>query len=573
MKKWFSRIILILIILSVLLYGFYVYRINTNDDENKEFQSTSNVINTGESEEEDSKSLENENKPNDMTIEGNEVNENKSPNSATEEGKDNTNTSEISNVANSETENNNVQGSINWYDSSEENESNFTQSKDDQVETFNSEEVETETSEYTKSSVDQNETESSISDEDKSTTSENYDDGTSGSKTEDTESEISETENSISETEALEVSGVEETTAAVDSSPKLDLYAGAALLMDANNDRILYEKNGYKVMPMASTTKIMTLIIALEKGNLDDVVTVSKYASTMPDVQLGIREGEQYKLGDLVYSLMLESHNDVAVAIAEHIGGSVEGFAAMMNEKARELGCENTNFVTPNGLDADGHVTTAADLAKIGSYAIKNKKFVEITNEPSWSFSELTKGRSFNVSNKDRFLYLMEGALGIKTGFTSKAGYCFVGALERDGKTFISVVLACGWPPNKSYKWHDTQILMNYGLKNYSIRQIADNNKTFAAIPVIDGQESEVSVYMEEQSIELLMREDETVKIEYDLPDTLIAPVELNKQVGFAKYYVDGELYQEVPIYTKNDVKAIDFNYCLKKILGLWMME
>ena len=169
----------------------------------------------------------------------------------------------------------------------------------------------------------------------------------------------------------------------------IKLNSLSALLMDGENNRVLYEVNGYQEMPMASTTKIMTCIIALEQGNLEDVVTVSDYAQRMPDVQLNIRSGEQYKLKDMLYSLMLESHNDVAVAIAEHVGGSVAGFATMMNDKARALGCSNTNFVTPNGLDAEGHYTTARDLAVISSYAIQNKEFLDITNTSSHKFEEL----------------------------------------------------------------------------------------------------------------------------------------------------------------------------------------
>ena len=216
-----------------------------------------------------------------------------------------------------------------------------------------------------------------------------------------------------------------------EETENLKLYAQSAVLMDADSGRVLYEKNGNEEMPMASTTKIMTCIVTLENADLDDTVTVSKYASTMPDVQLKIREGEQYKLIDLLYSLMLESHNDVAVAIAEHVGGSVEGFAAMMNAKAIELGCEHTNFVTPNGLDSAEHYTTAVELSKIASYAIKNEDFVKITNTTTWQFSELTKGRTFNVSNKDRFLYLYDGAIGIKTGFYWESRLLFC---RRSGK-------------------------------------------------------------------------------------------------------------------------------------------
>ena len=220
-------------------------------------------------------------------------------------------------------------------------------------------------------------------------------------------------------------------------------------------------------MAMASTTKIMTCIIALEYGNLNEIVTASAYAASMPNVKLGLRSGEQFLLKDLLYSLMLESHNDVAVAIAEHIAGSVEDFAALMNQKARDIGAYNTNFVTPNGLDAPGHYTTATDLALIGAYAIKNTKFVEITNTASYTFSNNAGTRTFGVSNKNSFLNQMEGAFGIKTGYTGQAGYCFVGAVEEGNARFVSVVLACGWPPNKSWKWADTKVLMDYGTQNY----------------------------------------------------------------------------------------------------------
>ncbi|MDF2800327.1 MAG: hypothetical protein K0S61_230 [Anaerocolumna sp.] len=349
-----------------------------------------------------------------------------------------------------------------------------------------------------------------------------------------------------------------------------NLYAGSAALTDADSGRVLYEKNGYKEMPMASTTKIMTCIIALENGNLEDVVTISKYASTMPDVQLNVKPGEQYRLKDLLYSLMLESHNDVAVAIAEHIGGSVEGFAKMMNDKAKELGCEHTNFVTPNGLDATNHYTTAVELSRIGSYAIKNKDFIEITNTSSWQFNELTKGRGFTVSNKDKFLYLYNGAIGIKTGFTNKAGYCFVGAVKQTDKTLVSVVLGSGWPPNKSYKWKDTTELMDYGVDNFEKKQIFNADKVFEPAFVKNGQENFVNLYYE-GSIELLMKKDDVVKIEYKIPTVIGAPVGVDTVVGSARYYINGELIQEFPILTANEISKIDFKFCIDKIINLWL--
>lgn len=195
------------------------------------------------------------------------------------------------------------------------------------------------------------------------------------------------------------------------------LYAYASCLLDAENNRVLFEKNGNEQLPMASTTKIMTLIVILENASMDEIVTVSSKAASQPDVQLNINTGEQYRLEDLLYSLMLESHNDTAVALAEHVGGSVEAFCAMMNEKAASLGLIHTCFETPNGLDSENHHTTAAELAVIASYALKNETFLKITNTTSYQFNELTTGRSFTVSNKNRFLYMMEGAVGMKNRF------------------------------------------------------------------------------------------------------------------------------------------------------------
>ena len=349
------------------------------------------------------------------------------------------------------------------------------------------------------------------------------------------------------------------------------LRAKAALLMDAENNRVLYEENGYDKLAMASTTKIMTCIVTLENGDLNDIVTISSYAARQPDVQLGLRTGEEYYLIDLLYSLMLESHNDSAVAIAEHVGGSVEGFATMMNDKARSLGCTNTNFVTPNGLDAEGHYTTANDLAVIASYAIKNEKFIDITNCASHQFMELINGRGHSVSNKNRFLYMMDGAIGVKTGFTSKAGYCFVGAIKRPDRTLISVVLGCGWPPNKGLKWSDTKKLMDYGVENYEKRQIF-SEVALKPIPVEDGQKKLVPLNLE-GDLSLLMRKDEAVRIEYDISKLIKAPVLAGTIAGYANYYIGDTLYERLPIYTTEDIAKINYQFCLKKIIRLWSVQ
>lgn len=359
----------------------------------------------------------------------------------------------------------------------------------------------------------------------------------------------------------------------------LKLYALSACLMDASTGRVLYDKDAYNKMSMASTTKIMTLLVVLESANLEDIVTVSTNAAKQPAVQLNINTGEQYKLKDLLYPLMLESHNDVAVAIAEHVGGSVENFCNMMTAKAKSIGAKNTQFKTPNGLDADGHFTTAADLALIGSYAIKNQEFRDIVATSSYTFKELTKGRSFNVTNKDRFLYMMDGAIGIKTGFTGKAGYCFVGAIDLEGRTFVSVVLGSGWPPNKSYKWADTQKLMKYGLDNFTRQRLLDNLynqqpdfKVPKEIPISNGRQTTATLYMKEniKNEELLLKEGDMVQAKLNIKPYIEAPVIKDTVIGQVEYYVNDKLYREVPLYVKEDVKKIDFPFMLGEVLKLF---
>lgn len=387
---------------------------------------------------------------------------------------------------------------------------------------------------------------------------------------------------------------------AAEDTSDLKLYAQSAVLMDADSGRILYEKNGQKVMPMASTTKIMTCILALEYGNLEDYALVSSYAASMPKVKLGVSPNEYYKLKDLLYCLMLESHNDAAVVIAEHIAGSTEAFADMMNQKARDIGCYDTFFITPNGLDAtaatkDGsvkaHSTTAADLARIMSYCItdspKKEEFLTITRTPSYSLENYREkdgvmtsgGRNFQCNNHNAFLSMMEGALCGKTGFTGAAGYCYVGALRRDERTYVVALLACGWPNNKTYKWSDTRALMNYGLENFEYHRLSEaafDESTLKPLEVVNGQTSRLNStalanvkidQREDMDMGFLLKKDEQIEVDFQIADSLTAPVSAGSQVGSIKYLVGGEVYKIEYIVTANDVPAIDFAWCLKRIL------
>ncbi len=364
-------------------------------------------------------------------------------------------------------------------------------------------------------------------------------------------------------------------TICAEDETDLKLYARSAILMDAGSGRILYEENGFEVMPMASTTKIMTCILALESGRTDEYVTVSSNAQGQPKVRLGFKAGEEYLLEDLLYSLMLESHNDTAVAIAEFVGGSVEEFADMMNAKAKELGCENTYFITPNGLDAtkDGkrHSSTAYDMALITAYALENDDFCEIIATKSHTFWEKQKTKQYTVYNKDAFLTMYEGAIGVKTGFTNGAGYCFVGAVERGDAKFVSVVLASGWPPNKSWKWADTRTLMNYGTENYFYRTY-EGEGDYLPIPVEDGVAGEVLVSVKRETIGLLLREEECVTTEYELAPVLQAPVEKGQIVGYERYVLNGEIWAEFPITTVEKVDKITLRYCFGKIMAKFLI-
>ncbi len=371
------------------------------------------------------------------------------------------------------------------------------------------------------------------------------------------------------------------------------LYAASAVLMDGESGRILFEKNGGEIRPMASTTKIMTCILALEHLPEDAELSVSALAASQPEVRLGMREGETYVLKDLLHSLMLESHNDSAVAIAEAVSGTVEGFAELMNEKAEELGCSGTCFLTPNGLDAekeeDGktlvHSTTAADLARIMRYCTmespEKERFRQITGTERYSFS--SGGRSFSCVNHNAFLNQMEGAFSGKTGFTANAGYCYVGALERDGKTLIVALLACGWPNNKSYKWSDTRKLMDYGLEHYEYREIYQapdlspvpvaggipdsgelTDTAYAAVSEIRGTESQWKI---------LMKAGENVEVRQSRTEELEAPAAAGTLVGTVTYALDGETVASSEIRTAETVQAVTFFWCISKIIENFLIK
>ena len=239
------------------------------------------------------------------------------------------------------------------------------------------------------------------------------------------------------------------------------LSSDCALLMNADTGQIIYGKNENVAHANASTTKIMTCILALENCKLNEKVKFSPYAASIEPSKLYANAGEIFYLKDLLYSLMLPSHNDTAVAIAEHVSGSTAKFVKLMNKKAAEIGCTNTHFATPNGLDAGyNHYTTASDLAKIAQYAIKKPMFRKLVSTGYYSFSNLNTGRSYSIGTTNALLGNVPGVQGMKTGYTNKAGYCFVGlSYSARGNTYISVVLGAD---SSSARWQDSRTLLTY---------------------------------------------------------------------------------------------------------------
>ena len=355
------------------------------------------------------------------------------------------------------------------------------------------------------------------------------------------------------------------------SAEEINLNAKAAVIMDAESGKILYEKSKDQKMPNASTTKILTCLYILKHCDLDQMAEVSKNAAMQPKVRLGVREGEKYKVKDLLYGLMLESYNDCAVVLAEHAEGSVEKFEKRMNQMAENLGTLNTHFVTPNGLDGidkkGRHETTAQDLAKIMARCIKNQQFLEITQTKQYTFTDGSRKRRFICNNHNALLSSMQGVISGKTGYTSKAGYCYVGAVKQKNMTMTFSVLASGWPPHKTYKWKDVRKLVQYATDHYERREIIADTSKIKEISIKNGLKEKVLLKTGNLKAAFLVKKTDKIKIESILPSFIDAPVKEGQKVGEIKYFINGKNQKSVPIYTKQSVKQKDYWYYFEKII------
>ena len=350
--------------------------------------------------------------------------------------------------------------------------------------------------------------------------------------------------------------------------PKVN--AISAVIVDGDTGRILWGKNENKPMAMASTTKIMTALVALENSDIKKETTVSKNATLASPVKMHLSVGEKMTIEQLLYAMMLQSYNDSAVAVAEAVGGSVEKFCTMMNEKAKEIGCSDTVFETPNGLDKGNHHSTAEDMSKIGVYALKNQNLMKIMNTRDYTFK--SSKTTYSFVNKDRLLSEYEGAIGMKTGFTGKAGHCFVGAANRGDVTLVSVVLASGWgTAGKSRKWIDTKALLNYGFNNYKKYSIINGSEKMNIS--IDKAEKEIAELKYKDSVDLLLSENEkaNLKIENELPQNITAPINYGDSVGIGKIYTGNTLLKTVKIISAENIEKIGVEYNIKKLINQWL--
>ncbi len=324
--------------------------------------------------------------------------------------------------------------------------------------------------------------------------------------------------------------------------------AQSAIVLDIKTGRVLYEKNIDQQLPMASTTKILTALVAIENGDLEELVKITGETTNIEGSSIYLQPGEIMTLKDLLYGLMLCSGNDAASTIAKHIGGSVENFAEMMNQKAIEIGAVNSSFVNPHGLSASGHFTTAYDLALISMEAMRNDVFKKIVGTKLW-IAEREGNRYKYFYNKNKVLSQYRGGTGVKIGYTKNAGRCLVASAKRDDMEVVSVVL------NDPNWFNDAYSLMNHVFECYKPVKIIDKNQIFKTVPVKNGTKDTTKI-IAANGVTLPLKESEIkdVAVLYSLGDQLTAPFKRKKVIGSARVYLGKDLLDTIEIITREDV-------------------
>ena len=326
------------------------------------------------------------------------------------------------------------------------------------------------------------------------------------------------------------------------------ISADSAILINAETKEVIFEKNANIKRSMASTTKIMTSLIAIESGRLNDIVTAANMQSE--GTSIGLKDGYKLSLESLVWGMMLESGNDAAKLVANYIAGSEEGFAKLMNNKAREIGMLNTNFVTASGLDSDEHYSTAYDMALLGARAVDNPLFREICSTKTKKVEFIDPAVVRYFSNHNRLLSMCDGVFGIKTGFTKKSGRCLVSACERDGVVLVAVTL------NAPDDWNDHIKLYSYGYDNCVSEEVYVRLPD--SIRVYGGEQSFVSVSLPEDTIKLSSADTRgKVTQRVLLPDFVYAPIKCDDIAGKVQLLRNGNVICERDIFYSQNVGAI----------------
>ena len=341
--------------------------------------------------------------------------------------------------------------------------------------------------------------------------------------------------------------------------------ARGAILIECSTGDVICEHNADERLPMASTTKIMTAIIAIEERSLSDEVSVSPLAVGVEGSSVYLSANEKLTMDDLVYALMLESANDAAAAIAIEVAGSVEAFAELMNERARAIGCENTHFTNPHGLDNEEHYTTARDLARITAYALGNETFKEIVSTQRHTIP-LDGGGVRLLINHNRLLRENEYVIGVKTGFTKRSGRCLVTAAERDGVTVVAVTLS---DPDD---WRDHTALLSFGLDAYESYRLAGDGTLTVPVPVVGGTENFVVAVNEHPVAICLPAETGELSPVISLDRFYFAPVTKGAALGQVDWYDDdGNLVATVPLIAQEGVFQIENETLWDKIRDIFV--
>lgn len=334
-------------------------------------------------------------------------------------------------------------------------------------------------------------------------------------------------------------------TAAADNEPSVS--AKSAVVINGLTLDVLYEKDADRKLPMASTTKIMTSLLLIESGGLDDTVTVSKNAAGTEGSSIGLRAGDEITKRTLLLGMLLESGNDAATAAAEAVSGSCEAFAELMNKRAKEIGMRNTLFVTPSGLDAEGHSSTAYDMALLMAEAMLNKEFREAAATVKTEVTFGTPSRTATFSNHNKLLADYSGMLGGKTGYTKKSGRCLVTAARRDAKLIIAVTLS---DPND---WKDHRTLLDYGLENTACCDITFTPEN-SAIPVVGSDVSLVSIAVPKRLAGINDDCRKYITCKAELNGFIYAPINAGEIVGSVKYYYKDILIAEDCLFSGGDI-------------------